>query len=70
MVKPPGNTSVKYITGVVIPGQLGIFLWVFGKCHLDLPTRYVFFFSRTPLRTPPGVRNGVRNGITYGVRNE
>ena len=24
------------------------------------------FFSRTPLRTPPGVRNG----ITYGVRNE
>ena len=26
----------------------------------------VFFFSRTPLRTPPGVRNG----ITYGVRNE
>ena len=28
------------------------------------------FFSRTPLRTPPGVRNGVRNGITYGVRNE
>ena len=30
----------------------------------------VFFFSRTPLRTPPGVRNGVRNGSTYGVRNQ
>ena len=26
----------------------------------------VFFFSRTPLRTPPGVRNG----STYGVRNQ
>ena len=32
----------------------------------------VFFFSRTPLRTPPGVRNqrgGVRNKSKSGVRN-
>ena len=36
---------------------------------LDDTLRRVFF-SRTPLRTPPGVRNGVRIGSTYGVRNE
>ena len=48
------------------------FYWFTNKFMAKV-TQYiknVFFFSRTPLRTPPGVRNGVRNGITYGVRNE
>ena len=39
MVKPLGNTAVKNITGVVLPGQHDIFGTDFLEFHLVLPTR-------------------------------